>query len=256
MRWRYILNIIGILTFFFGLTMVIPLLVGLYYRDQSVIPLLKSIATTAIAGICLYYIFKSEKAEVISQREGMAIVAIGWTAVGLFGALPFYFGNGFDSFADAVFESVSGFTTTGASVLTNIEAVSKGLLFWRSFIQWLGGMGIIVLSVAILPFIGVGGMQLYKAEVPSPVPDKLKPRIRDTAMVLWKVYALISLAQTLLLMAGGMDLYDALCHTFTTMPTGGFSTKNASIAHYNSVYFDCVFIFFMLMAGINFSLHY
>ena len=256
MRWRYILNIIGILTFFFGLTMVIPLLVGLYYHDQSVIPLLKSIATTAIAGICLYFIFKSEKAEVISQREGMAIVAIGWTAVGLFGALPFYFGNGFDSFADAVFESVSGFTTTGASVLTNIEAISKGLLFWRSFIQWLGGMGIIVLSVAILPFIGVGGMQLYKAEVPSPVPDKLKPRIRDTAMVLWKVYALISLAQTLLLMAGGMDLYDALCHTFTTMPTGGFSTKNASIAHYNSVYFDCVFIFFMLMAGINFSLHY
>jgi trk system potassium uptake protein TrkH len=256
MRWRYILNIIGILTFFFGLTMVIPLLIGLYYHDQSVIPLLKSIATTAIAGICLYFIFKSEKAEVISQREGMAIVAVGWTAVGIFGALPFYFGAGFNSFVDAVFESVSGFTTTGASILTNIEAISKGLLFWRSFIQWLGGMGIIVLSVAILPFIGVGGMQLYKAEVPSPVPDKLKPRIRDTAMVLWKVYALISLAQTLLLIIGGMDLYDALCHTFTTMPTGGFSTKNASIAHYNSVYFDCVFIFFMLMAGINFSLHY
>jgi trk system potassium uptake protein TrkH len=256
MRWRYILNIIGILTFFFGLTMVIPLLVGLYYRDQSVIPLLKSMGITAIAGIGLYFIFRSEKAEVISQREGMAIVAVGWTAVGLFGALPFYFGNGFHGFVDAVFESVSGFTTTGASILTNIEAVSKGLLFWRSFIQWLGGMGIIVLSVAILPFIGVGGMQLYKAEVPSPVPDKLKPRIRDTAMVLWKVYALISLAQALLLMVGGMDLYDALCHTFTTMPTGGFSTKNASIAHYDSVYFDCVFIFFMLMAGINFSLHY
>ena len=256
MRWRYILNIIGILTFFFGLTMVIPLLVGLYYRDQSTIPLLKSMGITAIAGSGLYYIFRSEKAEVISQREGMAIVAVGWTAVGVFGALPFYFGNGFTAFVDAVFESVSGFTTTGASILTNIEIVSKGLLFWRSFIQWLGGMGIIVLSVAILPFIGVGGMQLYKAEVPTPVPDKLKPRIRDTAMVLWKVYALISLAQTLLLMAGGMNLFDALCHTFTTMPTGGFSTKNASIAHYNSVYFDCVFIFFMLMAGINFSLHY
>ena len=256
MRWRYILNIIGILTFFFGLTMVIPLLVGLYYRDQSTIPLLKSMGITAIAGSGLYYIFRSEKAEVISQREGMAIVAVGWTAVGVFGALPFYFGNGFTGFVDAVFESVSGFTTTGASILTNIEIVSKGLLFWRSFIQWLGGMGIIVLSVAILPFIGVGGMQLYKAEVPTPVPDKLKPRIRDTAMVLWKVYALISLVQTLLLMAGGMNLFDALCHTFTTMPTGGFSTKNASIAHYNSVYFDCVFIFFMLMAGINFSLHY
>jgi trk system potassium uptake protein TrkH len=255
-RWRYIINITGILTFFFGLTMVVPLLVGLYYHDQSVIPLLKSMGLTVAAGLSLYFIFKSGKAEVISQREGMAIVAVGWTAVGLFGALPFYFASGFESFVDAAFESVSGFTTTGASILTNIEAVSKGLLFWRSLIQWLGGMGIIVLSVAILPFLGVGGMQLYKAEVPSPVPDKLKPRIRDTAMILWKVYVLISLAQTVLLLLGGMSLYDALCHTFTTMPTGGFSTKNASIAHYDSVYFDCVFTFFMLMAGINFSLHY
>ena len=256
MRWRYIINITGVLTFFFGLTMVVPLLVGLYYRDQSVIPLLKSMGLTVAAGLSFYFIFKSGKAEVISQREGMAIVAVGWTAVGLFGALPFYFASGFESFVDAAFESVSGFTTTGASIMTNIEAASKGLLFWRSLIQWLGGMGIIVLSVAILPFLGVGGMQLYKAEVPSPVPDKLKPRIRDTAMILWKVYLLISVVQTALLLLGGMSLYDALCHTFTTMPTGGFSTKNASIAHYDSVYFDCVFIFFMLMAGINFSLHY
>jgi trk system potassium uptake protein TrkH len=256
MRWRYILHINGVLTFFFGLTMILPLLVGLYYQDQSGIPFLKSMGITVVCGLGLYFIFKGEKAEVISQREGMAIVAVGWTAVGLFGALPFYFGDGFHGFVDAAFESVSGFTTTGASILTNIETVSKGLLFWRSFIQWLGGMGIIVLSVAILPFLGVGGMQLYKAEVPSPVPDKLKPRIRDTALMLWKVYALISLLETILLLFGGMSLYDALCHTFTTMPTGGFSTKNASIAHFNSVYFDCVFIFFMLMAGINFSLHY
>ncbi|MEE4261553.1 MAG: TrkH family potassium uptake protein [Desulfobacteraceae bacterium] len=256
MRWRYILNIIGILIFFFGLTMMVPLLVGLYYHDQSVIPLLKSMGLTIAAGLSFYFIFKSSKVEVISQREGMAIVAVGWTAVGLFGALPFYFASGFETFVDAAFESVSGFTTTGASILTNIEVISQGLLFWRSLIQWLGGMGIIVLSVAILPFLGVGGMQLYKAEVPSPVPDKLKPRIRDTAMILWKVYALISLAQTVLLLLGGMSLYDALCHTFTTMPTGGFSTRNASIAHYDSVYFDCVFIVFMLLAGINFSLHY
>jgi trk system potassium uptake protein TrkH len=186
----------------------------------------------------------------------VAIVAVGWSAVGVFGALPFYLGDGCFTITDAVFESVSGFTTTGASILNNIEAVSTGLLFWRSFIQWLGGMGIIVLSVAILPFLGVGGMQLYKAEVPSPVPDKLKPRIRDTALILWKVYALISVVQVIMLKLGGMSLYDALCHTFTTMPTGGFSTKNPSIAHYNSVYFDCVFILFMLLAGINFSLHY
>jgi trk system potassium uptake protein TrkH len=256
MHWRFIPNILGVLIFFFGLTMIFPMMVGIYYHDQSVIPIAESMAITISAGLILYLVFRKTKAETIHQREGMAIVAIGWTAVGLFGALPFYLGDECFSFTDAVFESVSGFTTTGASILTNIEAVSKGLLFWRSFIQWLGGMGIIVLSVAILPFLGVGGMQLYKAEVPSPIPDKLKPRIRDTAMILWKVYALISLAQVILLMIGGMDLYDSLCHTFTTMPTGGFSTKNASVAHYNSVYFDWVFIFFMVLAGINFSLHY
>lgn len=256
MRWRFILKIIGVLTLFFGLTMIFPLLVSLYYHDGSLVPLLKSMAITMTAGLVLYLIFYKAEAQIISQREGMAIVAVSWTAVGLFGAIPFYLGDAYFTFTDAVFESVSGFTTTGSSVLSNIEAVSKGLLFWRSFIQWLGGMGIIVLSVAILPFLGVGGMQLYKAEVPSPVPDKLKPRIRDTAMILWKVYALISLAQVLLLLLGGMGFYDALCHTFTTMPTGGFSTKNTSVAHFNSVYFDCVFIVFMLLAGINFSLHY
>ena len=236
--------------------MVFPLIVSLYYHEQGVTALLKSLGITAIFGLLLFFVFRKDRADVINQREGMAIVAVGWTTVGLFGAIPFFLGDGYFTFTDAFFESVSGFTTTGASVLTNIEGLSKGLLFWRSFIQWLGGMGIIVLSVAILPFLGVGGMQLYKAEVPTPVPDKLKPRIRDTAMILWKVYALISVAEVIFLLIGGMTLYDALCHTFTTMPTGGFSTKNASIAHYNSVYFDCVIIFFMLLAGINFSLHY
>ncbi|MEJ2098318.1 MAG: potassium transporter TrkG, partial [Deltaproteobacteria bacterium] len=186
----------------------------------------------------------------------MAIVFFGWTAVGLFGALPFYFGSDQITFTDAIFESVSGFTTTGASILTDIESMSKGLLFWRSFIQWLGGMGIIVLSLAILPFLNVGGMQLYKAEVPSPVPDKLKPRIKETAVLLWKVYILLSVLQIALLMLGGLTLYEAACHAFTTMPTGGFSTRNASIAAYDSVYLDMVFIVFMLFAGINFSLHY
>ena len=256
MRWRLILNTVGTLILFFGLTMIIPIGFGLYYRDQSVIPLLKSMGITLIAGFILYKFFGGVKTEYMSQREGMAIVAIGWTAVGIFGALPFYLGNVFNTFTDACFESVSGFTTTGASVLTNIEAVAEGFLLWRSFIQWLGGMGIIVLSLAILPFLGVGGMQLYKAEVPTPVPDKLRPRIRDTAMILWKVYALISLAEVILLILGGMGLYDALNHTFTTMPTGGFSTKNISIAYFDNLYFEIIIIFFMLMAGINFSLHY
>ncbi len=256
MRWRYVLYVVGILVLFLGLSMTLPLLVGLIYRDQSVYSLLWSIGITIGAGGGLALICRSEGTEHISQREGMAVVAFGWSAIGLFGALPFYIGGEFPSFTDAFFESVSGFTTTGSSVLTDIEAVSKGLLFWRSLIQWLGGMGIIVLSLAILPFLGVGGMQLYKAEVPSPVPDKLKPRIRDTAMILWKVYALFSATQVVLLMFGGMSLFDALCHAFTTMPTGGFSTQNASVAQFDSLYFDIIIIIFMLLAGINFSLHY
>jgi trk system potassium uptake protein TrkH len=244
------------LTFFLGLTMVFPLLFGLYYQDESVLPLLKSIAVTLGTGLVIYLVFRSAKGEVMSHREGMGVVAIGWTAAGLFGALPYYCGGVFSTFADAFFESVSGFTTTGASVLINIEIVPRGLLFWRSLTHWLGGMGIIVLSLAILPFLGVGGMQLYKAEVPGPAPDKLKPRIRDTAMVLWKVYVLFSAAETLLLMLGGMDLFQALCHTFGTMATGGFSTRQASIGSYHSPYIDTVIILFMLFAGINFSLHY
>jgi trk system potassium uptake protein TrkH len=236
--------------------MVVPLAFDLFAMDRSLMPLVKAMGITLVCGAALVALFRHEKTETMSQREGMAIVSLGWTAIGLFGALPFYYSDVSFLFVDAFFESVSGFTTTGSSILTDIESLSRGLLVWRSFIQWLGGMGIIVLSIAILPFLGVGGMQLYKAEVPSPVPDKLKPRIRDTAMILWKVYALFTVAETLLLMLGGMSFFDALNHAFTTMPTGGFSTKNASVAHFDSGYIDAVIIVFMLLAGINFSLHY
>jgi len=256
MRWRYILKIVGILTFFLGLTLLLPIVTSLYYGDPSLPALLKSMSITIGAGLLLYGFFRNAGTEFISQREGIAIVAVGWISVGLFGALPFFLSEEIPGFTDAFFESVSGFTTTGSSVLMQIESVSRSVLMWRSFIQWLGGMGIIVLSIAILPFIGIGGMQLYKAEVPSPVPDKLKPRIRDTAIILWKVYALLSLLQLILLMAGGMDFYNALNHTFTTMPTGGFSTKNASVAYFDSIYIDMVIVLFMILAGINFSLHY
>ncbi|MEJ2039648.1 MAG: potassium transporter TrkG, partial [Desulfosarcinaceae bacterium] len=256
MRWPYIAYVLGSLTLFFGLTMIVPLVVGLCYMDASIKPMLASMAVTITAGLLCFLFFRKARAAQISQREGMAIVAAGWTAVSFFGALPFYLSDGGMIFVDAFFESVSGFTTTGSSILTDIEPLPRGLLFWRSYIQWLGGMGIIVLSVAILPFLGVGGMQLYKAEVPSPVPDKLKPRIRDTAMVLWKVYAIITIAEIILLLFGGMDLFDATCHAFTTMPTGGFSPWNTSVAHFNSVYIDVVIVVFMILAGINFSLHY
>jgi trk system potassium uptake protein TrkH len=256
MKLGYTLHLVGILTCCLGLTMVFPLLFGLYYHDESVVPLLKSIGLTLASGLLLSFVFKGARREVMTHREGMGVVALGWAAAGLFGAFPYYWGGVFSSFSDCLFESVSGFTTTGASVLTQIEMTARGFLFWRSLTHWLGGMGIIVLGLAILPFIGIGGMQLYKAEVPGPAPDKLKPRIKDTAMVLWKVYVLLSAIETLLLMLGGMDLFEALCHTFGTMATGGFSTKNASIGGYDSPYIDTVVIVFMLFAGINFSLHY
>ncbi len=174
----------------------------------------------------------------------------------IFGALPFMTTGYLPSFADAWFESMSGFTTTGASVIKDVEAWPKGLLFWRSLTQWLGGIGIIALFVAIISNIGVRANQLFKAEVPGPVSDKISPRIRETARTLWKTYAIISLLCLLTLYALGMDFFDALCHTFATMATGGFSTKNASIAFYSSPWIEWAIIFFMFAAGTNFALHY
>jgi len=246
----------GLLTLCLGITMTFPLLVGLYYRDSSMFPMLSSMFITILCGFFMYRGFRGIAIEVMSTREGLAIVFFGWVAAGAFGALPFYFGIESCTFTDAFFESISGFTTTGASIFQDIEKITKGILFWRSLIQWLGGMGIIVLSLAILPFLKIGGMQLYKAEVPSPVPDKLRPRIKETAAILWKVYALLTIMQIILLLLGGMSLFESICHAFTTMPTGGFSTQNTSIAHYQSAYFDTVFIIFMILAGINFTLHY
>jgi trk system potassium uptake protein TrkH len=257
MRWRYTLHVIGALVFCVGLTMAVPLGFSLYYGDASRMALAQAMLVTMAAGALLYAGFRGHARDrTLNHREGMAIVALAWVAAGLFGGLPFLLGGTFPSAVDCFFESFSGFTTTGASILTDIEGQPKGLLFWRSMTHWLGGMGIIVLSIAILPFLGVGGMQLYKAEVPGPVPDKLKPRIKDTATVLWKVYLLFSALEAVLLLFGGMSLFDSLCHTFGTMATGGFSTKNTSIAAFHSPYIDWVITVFMLIAGINFSLHY
>ncbi|NJB66768.1 trk system potassium uptake protein TrkH [Desulfobaculum xiamenense] len=256
MRWRYTLHVVGAILVSMGLSMLFALGFSLYYNDAGVEPLVASISVAVVFGAGLFYMFRDLDAPAMNHREGMAIVALGWIAAGIVGALPFWFAGTFPTFTDCVFESVSGFTTTGASVLTDIESVPRGLLMWRSLTHWLGGMGIIVLSLAILPFLGVGGMQLYKAEVPGPVPDKLKPRIKDTAMLLWKVYVFFTVVEVLLLLIGGMDLFESLCHTFGTMATGGFSTRNTSIAAYDSVYFDVVITVFMLIAGVNFSLHY
>lgn len=255
MRWPVALHVTGLLLVCVGLCMSFPLAWGWYHDDKSVTPLALSLCVTVLAGALLMLGFRRPGPLAINHREGMVIVALGWAACACFGALPFALG-GFDSFTDAFFESMSGFTTTGASILSDIEAQPRGLLLWRSLTHWLGGMGIIVLTIAILPFLGVGGMQLYKAEVPGPVADKLQPRIKDTAMSLWKVYVLFTAALVGLLMLGGMDVFESVCHAFGTMATGGFSTRNASIAAYDSAYIDGVITFFMLLAGINFALHF
>ena len=256
MNFQIILRFTGILIFFLGVAMAPPLGVSLLFKDNCTQSFLLSMAITCTLGIFLFVFTKKQKEKQLNHRDGVAIVTLGWLMAGLVGALPYLFSGTIPDFTNACFESISGFTTTGASVVTDIESLPEGILLWRSLTQWLGGMGIIVLSIAILPFLGIGGMQLYKAEIPSPVVDKLKPRISETARILWKIYLLITLLQVALLLAGGMNLFDSFNHAFCTMPTGGFSTKNASLAHYNSAYLDFVIVIFMILAGINFSLHY
>jgi len=234
--------------------MLLPMPVSLYYGDNDLLALSASAGVTFIFGFLVFKLtrFKQD----LRAKEGFAVVTFGWLVFSAFGSLPFIFSGVIPSFTDAFFETMSGFTTTGATILTEIESVPHAILFWRSLTHWIGGMGIIVLSLAILPFLGVGGMQLFKAEVPGPSADKLTPRVTETAKILWGVYVLISAAEVIFLMLGGMSLFDALNHTFATMATGGYSTKNASVAGFNSAYIDYVIVFFMVLAGANFSLHY
>ncbi len=219
-----------------------------------------SLGASLVAGLAvsamLFTLGRKGHAADLGPREAFAVVTLSWVLCSAIGGLPFYLHGTVSTYTDAYFEAMSGFTTTGASVLTNIEANPRGILFWRSLTHWLGGMGIIVLSLAILPFLGVGGMQLFKAEVPGPVPEKLTPRIQKTAILLWGVYVILSVAETILLMAAGMNLFDALTHTFGTMATGGFSPKNTSVGFYGSPAVDWIITIFMFLAGANFTLHY
>jgi trk system potassium uptake protein TrkH len=256
MHLKIITRFVALLILFLGISMAFPLLVSLIYKDGSATALLISLLISSCFGLIFFLLTREQESPHLNHRDGIAIVTLGWITAGLFGTLPYLFSGYIPDFTNAYFESLSGFTTTGASILTDIESLPKGILLWRSQTQWFGGMGIIVLSIAILPFLGVGGMQLYKAEIPSPVVDKLKPRISETARTLWKVYLLLTVLETVLLLAGGMSIFDGVCHAFCTMPTGGFSTKNVSISHFNSSYLDGIIMLFMLFAGINFSLHY
>lgn len=254
MRFHLVIHILGLLLIFLSVVLLLPIPFSLYYGGGDFVFFLIAAGITLVAGLLFFKLTKLD--EDVHAREAFAIVTLGWVFFSLFGCLPFILSGAIPNFTNAFFETMSGFTTTGATILEDVEALPHGLLFWRSLTHWLGGMGIIVLSIAILPFLGVGGMQLFKAETPGPAPDKLTPRVTETAKILWGIYVLISGLETGLLMLGGMTLFDALCHTFGTMATGGFSTKNASIGHYTSPYIQYVIIAFMLLAGTSFSLHY
>jgi len=256
MHWRGLFSFTGAIIAAVGLFMFPALLCALYYADSGVVPLLGSMLAVTSLGLILFASWRKHAPATVTSREAILVVALCWCSAGLFGALPFYFSGVFATFTDAFFESVSGFTTTGASVLTDIEAVPASLLLWRSMTQWVGGMGIIVLSVAVLPILGVGGMHLYRAEFSGGKQERIKPRVRAAALSLWKVYLLFSVLLVVLLLLGGMSFFDAVCHTMATIATGGYSTKNLSMGHYQSAYLHLVVTVFMFLGAVNFALHY
>lgn len=249
-----ILYLIGIMAACVGVMQLLPLGLSVFFGDGCALPLALSCAASVLAGLLLVYAGREKRQTILNNSEALGCVGLCWIAAAGVGALPFTV-TGCLPPVDAWFESVSGFTTTGSSVLANIEALPQSLLFWRSLTQWCGGMGIIVLSLAVLPHLGVGGMQLYKAEVPGPTPDKLAPRIQDTAKILWGGYCVLTALMVLCLMLAGMDALEAVNHAFTTLATGGFSTKNASAAAFSPAV-QWIIIVFMFLAGINFTLHF
>lgn len=257
MQFRTIIKILGQLVALFSITMVPPAIVSLIYKDGGGVPFVLAFIFSVTIGLMAYYPNRHEDGD-LKAREGFLIVVLFWLVLGAFASLPLIFLQEPNlSLADGVFEAFSGLTTTGATVLTGIEYLPKSVLFYRQQLQWFGGMGIIVLAVAILPMLGVGGMQLYRAEIPGPVKDsKMTPRIADTAKHLWYIYVSITLACTLAYWIAGMDWFDAISHAFSTVAIGGFSTYDASMGHFDSPVINFICVFFLIIAAINFSLHY
>ena len=255
-NFKGIFSILGLLLMLNGGFMLLCLPVSVYYEEGQWHSLLLSGIFTALIGTLTYIFTKKHSQAGLSKRDGYLVVTMGWLTMSLFGTLPYLISGEIPNMTDAFFETLSGFTTTGASILNDIEAVSKGILMWRSLTQWIGGMGIIVLTVAILPLLGIGGMQLFVAEAPGVTPDKLKPRITDTAKRLWLIYLGLTISEAILLKVGGMSYFDAVNHALTTMATGGFSTRQDSIAYFNSPFIQYVIIVFMFLAGTNFTLTY
>src|SRR5690606_32565908 len=243
-NFRAVLGILGFLLLIIGALMLPSLAFASWGGDGDARALLAAAAVTIGTGAALWLGFKGHRAG-LGKREGFLVAASGWAVASLFGCLPFLFSGASPSFTDAYFETMSGFTTTGASILADIEAVPRGLLFWRATTHWIGGMGILLLSIAILPLLGVGGMQLFNAEVSHVTLEKLTPRISQTARLLWLLYCGMTVAHALLLIAGGMSAFDAIAHAFSTVSSGGFSTRNASLGHYGSAFIEGVTMFFM-----------
>ncbi|MDP8211931.1 MAG: TrkH family potassium uptake protein [Candidatus Zapsychrus exili] len=259
MHKRFVINIVSRILLIICFFMIAPLSWALHDNIHS--QEVKVFAWTILFGVILSGLFlwvfriQKDQYEKINAKDGLAIVGLSWILLSAFGALPFFLSGSVASYSDAFFETVSGFTTTGATVISNVEILPRGILFWRSLTHWLGGMGIIVLFLALLPALGISGFQLFRAESPGIAVERIDPRIKETAKSLWIVYVLLSVLETILLMFGGMPLFDSLCHTFGTMATGGFSTKNASIGAYGA-YTQWIVIIFMFLAGTNFILHY
>jgi trk system potassium uptake protein TrkH len=256
LNFHLILNLTGFVLVIISGFMLLPALVSLIYGQGDLKALLYSALITFLSGIALYWLTRGHRKESFRHRDVFCVVTLCWVSISFFGCLPYLLSGGIGSFTNAYFEAMAGFTTTGATALRDIEALPRGVLFWRSLTQWIGGMGIILFALAVLPFLGAGGVQLFKAEVPEIAVDRLRPKIVDTAKALWYIYASLTVVVFFLYEAGGMNIYDALCHAFTTLATGGFSTKNASLAHFQSPFIDAVGTVFMFLAGINYSLYF
>ncbi|MBQ1235633.1 MAG: TrkH family potassium uptake protein [Oscillospiraceae bacterium] len=253
MKYKLVLHTVGILLLVLSGLMLLPLLVSLYY-GEAVFHILLSAGISAAFGALLFSI--KPKDTRLMAREGFAIVALSWIMLSAVGALPFFLSGEIPNYIDAFFETVSGFTTTGSSILNNVEALSRGSLFWRSFSHWIGGMGVLLFMMAILPMSGEYQMHIMRAELPGPTVGKLVPRVRQTAKILYIIYICMTLVQVLLLRFGGMSWYESLLHAFATAGTGGFSTRSASIGGFDSVYVEMVCSVFMLLFGINFNVYF
>ena len=252
-NFKTIIRIIGILLLLETTMFLVCSGVSFYYRESDMLDFWKAGGITAGVGLLLAFLGKGGERQ-LTRRDGYVLVSFAWVVFSLFGMLPFYIGGYIPDITNAFFETMSGFSSTGATILNNIESLPHGILFWRSMTQWIGGLGIIMFTIAVLPIFGISGLQVFAAEASGPTHDKVHPRIGITAKWIWSIYAGITALLVGLLMLGGMDWFDSICHAFATTGTGGFSTKQASVAHYNSPYIEYVISIFMFISGINFTL--